>query len=86
MTTRTAFIGAAALVLSASSVSAQGKPPKQIVISEAVMKSMAANKPKSKTPLTARLGMIRQARSVTPKPAHGTPTSVREIRPASKKK
>jgi hypothetical protein len=86
MTIRIAFIGAATLVLSASSVNAQGRPPKQVVLSEAVMKSIVANKQKSKTPLTSRFGMIRQSRGVAAKPGHAAPTSVREIRPAAQKK
>jgi hypothetical protein len=86
MTIRIAFIGAATLVLSASSVNAQGRPPQKVVLSEAVMKSMVANKPKSKTPLTARVGMVRQSRITAVKPAQTAPTSVREIAPVSKKK
>lgn len=85
MTIRIAFIGAATLVLSASSAKAQGRP-QQVVLSEAVMKSMVANKPKSKTPLTARLGMVRQSSVVATKPGQAAPTSVREISPTSKKK
>jgi hypothetical protein len=79
MTIRIAFIGAATLVFSASSLNAQGRPPQKVVLSEAVMKSMVANKPKSKTPLTARIGIVRQARTVVLKPGKGAPTSVREI-------
>jgi hypothetical protein len=86
MTIRIAFIGAATLVLSASSVNAQGRPPKQVVISEAAMKSMVANKPKSKTPLTARMGMVRRSHIVAAKPGQAAPTSVREIKATSNKK
>ncbi|MEO5580905.1 MAG: hypothetical protein ABIR58_09610, partial [Gemmatimonadaceae bacterium] len=68
MIIRIAFIGAATLVLSASSAKAQGRPPQQVVLSEAVMKSMVAHKPKSKTPLTARLGMVRRSSVVATKP------------------
>ncbi|HYN80174.1 MAG TPA: hypothetical protein VES88_01620 [Gemmatimonadaceae bacterium] len=85
MTIRIAIIGAAVLVLSASSATAQGKPPQQVVLSKAVMKSMVASKPKSKIPLTARVGMVRQSRVLATKPAQGAPTSVREIKPASKR-
>jgi len=85
MTIRTVIIGAAALVLSASSATAQGKPPQQVVLSQAVMKSMVASKPKSKIPLTARVGMIRQSRVLATKAAQGAPTSVRAISPSSKK-
>jgi hypothetical protein len=86
MTIRIALIGAATLILSASSANAQGRPPQQVVLSEAVMKSMVANKPKSKTPLTARVGMVRQWSVVATKPGQAAPTSVREISPTSKKK
>ena len=83
MTIRIAFIGAATLVLSAGSANAQGRPPQQVVLSEAVMKSIAANKPKSKTPFTARVGMVRRS-SVAAKPDPAAPTSVREISPKKK--
>jgi hypothetical protein len=86
MTIRNLLIGAATLVLAASSASAQGRSPQKVVLSEAVMKSMAANKPKSKTPLTARVGMVRRSSVVATKPGQAAPTSVREISPASKKK
>jgi len=86
MTIRIALIGAATLVLSASSANPQGRQPQQVVLSEAVMKSMVANKPKSKTPLTARLGMVRQSSVVATKPGQAAPTSVREISPTSKEK
>ena len=86
MTIRIAFIGAATIVLSASSANAQARPPQRVILSEAVMKSMVANKPKSKTPLTARLGMVRKASGVTTKPAKAAPTSVGEIIPTSNRK
>ena len=84
MTIRIAFIGAATLVLSASAAGAQGRPPQRVVHSEAVMKSMVANKPKSKTPLAARFGMVRKAGVVPTKVVQVAPTSVREIRPSNK--
>jgi len=86
MTIRTVIIGAAALVLSASSATAQGKPPQQVVLSQAVMKSMVASKPKSKIPLTARVGMIRQSRGAAAKAGQAAPTSVAEIRATPTKK
>lgn len=91
MTIGIALIGAAALVLSASSATAQGKapqppqPPQQVVLSAAVMKSMVASKPKSKIPLTARVGMVRQSRVTATKAVQGGPTSVRAIRPITKR-
>lgn len=85
MTIRIAFIGAATLVLLASSATAQGKPPQQVVLSKAAMKSMVASKPKSKIPLTARVGMVRQSTVVATKPGQAAPTSVRQISPTSKK-
>ena len=86
MTIRTAFIGAATLILSASSANAQGRVPQQVVVSKAVMKSMVANKPKSKTPLGSRDGMVRKSRVAATPPGTAAPTSVREISPTSKKK
>ena len=83
MTIRISFVGAVMLVLIALPASAQGRPPQQVVLSEAVVKSMAPGKVKSKTPLTARVGMVRRAKVVATTPA--TPTSVREIAPAAKK-
>jgi hypothetical protein len=85
MTIRTVFIGAAALVLSAASANAQGRPPKPVVLSKAVLKSMVANKPKSKTPLAARAGIVRRASVVATKPDKAAPTSVQEIKPVPKK-
>ena len=86
MTMRFASIGTATLVLSASSAASQGRQPQQVVVSDAVMKAMFANKPKSKTPLTVRLGMVRKASVVATKPGQAAPTSVREISSTSKKK
>ena len=84
MTIRIAFIGAATLVLSSSTVSAQRRPPQRVVLSEAVMKSMVANKPKSKAPLAARFGMVRWSAVVATKAGQVGPTSVREIVPSKK--
>ena len=88
MIIRIAFFVAATIVLSASSAHAQGRPTQQLVVSEAVMKSMIANKPKPKVkiPLTARLKMSRSSSGGEIKPSQAAPTSVREISPASKKK
>jgi hypothetical protein len=85
MILRITFIAAATLVVSASSAKAQGRPTQQVVLSEAVMKSMIASKSKSKTPLTARVGMVRRSGVVAAKPGQAAPTSVRQISPASKK-
>jgi len=86
MTIRYASIAAVSLVLSASSATAQGRPPGRVVLSEAVMKSMIANKPKSKTPLAARVGMVGRSSVAPAKPGHAAPTSVREVSSTSKKK
>ena len=80
MIIRIAFIGAAAaLILSPSSAGAQGQTQKQVVISKAVLKSMVANKPKSKTPLGARAGIVRRLTVAAAKSGKEAPTSVREI-------
>lgn len=76
--------GAIALVLSASAASAQGKA-QPVGLSKAVVKSMTANKPKSKTALGAKAGIGRKSTVVTTKPDQAGPTSVREIGPARDK-
>ena len=86
MTTRTVFIGVAALVLLAASANAQGKVLKPVVVSQVVLKAMIANKPKSKTPLGARVGIGRKSSVVDVKPVQAAPTSVRDISPISRKK
>jgi hypothetical protein len=84
MTIRTVFVGAAALIFSATFANAQAPASKQVVISKAVLKTMVANKPKAKTPLGAKAG-IRRSKVVTGTPANAGPTSVREIKPISKR-
>ena len=71
-----------ALVLGSVPAQAQGKPAQQVVISPVVARSLTAHKQKSKTPLTARVGMHRApaATVVTTESAHTAPTSVRAIR------
>ena len=86
MTTRIAFIGAAAFVLSATSAASQVRPQQQVVLPEGVLKSIAANKPKTKTPLTAKVGMVRRSSIAAPKSGPAAPTSVGQISPTSKKK
>jgi len=86
MTIRIAFVGAAAFMLSSSSAASQVRPPQQVVLSEGVMKSMVANKPKMKTPLTAKVGMVRRSSIVAAKAGTAAPTSVGQISPTSNKK
>jgi len=86
MISRIVFIAAVTLVLSVSTSSAQGQPHKQVVISKAVLKSMVANKPKSKTPLGARAGIVRRTTVAATKPILPSPTSVRQIKPGSTRK
>ena len=71
-----------ALVLGSVPAHAQGRSAQQVVISPAVAKSMTAHKQKSKTPLTASVGMRRASAAtvVTTESAHTAPTSVRAIR------
>lgn len=82
MITRILAVAALALVPGSSPASAQGRSPQQVVISPSVLKSLTAQKQKSKTPLTARVGMRRApaATVVTSGSAHSAPTSVRAIR------
>ena len=84
MIIRTIFIGLAAVVLPVSSANAQGRPQPKVVLSGAVLKSMAANKPKSKTPFTARLKLVPRSSILTTKPVQVAPTSVGEIGPFRK--
>jgi len=85
MAIRTVLVGAAAFVISAASVGAQGAPKKQVVVSPNVVKSMTANKPKSKTSLGSKVGIGRKPSVVAAKTGQAAPTSVREIKPISKK-
>jgi hypothetical protein len=63
-----AFITAGTLILSAGSAKAQGQPTKQVVISEAKLKAMAARKPKSKkTPFPAGLKVAARSSSANNK-------------------
>lgn len=86
MNSRIVFIAAVTLVLSSSTSSAQGQPQKQVVISKPVLKSMVANKPKSKSPLGARAGIVRRTNISSTKPMNPSPTSVRQIKPSSTRK
>jgi hypothetical protein len=71
-----------AVVLGAAPLCAQGKQPQQIVFSPSVLKAMTAQKTKSKTPLSARLGMHRVPTSnISMAPnSRAAPTSVSQIR------
>jgi len=71
-----------AVVLGVAPVHAQGKQPQKIVFSPSVLKAMTAQKAKSKTSLSARLGMHRvPASNISTTPAsRAAPTSVSQIR------
>lgn len=71
-----------AVMLGAAPARAQGKQPQQIVFSPSVLKAMTAQKTKSKTPLSARLGTHRVPSSnISTVPAsRAAPTSVSQIR------
>ena len=84
MTIRTSFFAAVMLAVIALPAGAQGRPQQQVVLSEAVVKSMAPGKSKSKTPLTVRVGMVRRSNVAAAKKSAEAPTSVREITPAKK--
>ena len=72
------------LVLAALPAGAQGRPQKQVVLSEAVVKSIAVSKPKSKTPLGAQVGLVRRSNVAATKESVAAPASVREISPGRK--
>lgn len=82
MVTRILAVAALALGLGSVPANAQGRQPQQIVLSPSVHKSLVAHRQKSKSPLTARVGMRRAPAStvVTSASAHSAPTSVRAIR------
>ena len=86
MIIRFAFAGAAAFLVSSSTAAAQVRPPQQVVLSEAVMKSIVANKPRTKTPLTGKLGMVRRSTVIAAKSGPAAPTSVGQIIPTPAKK
>jgi hypothetical protein len=71
-----------ALVIAAAPARAQGKQPQQIVFSPSVLKAMTAQKSKSKSPLSARMGMHRTPSSniIVARPTGAAPTSVSQIR------
>ena len=86
MIMRIAFIGTAAFLLSPSAAAAQVRTPQQVVLSEGVLKSIVANKPKTKTPLTAKVGMVRRSSVAAAKSGPAAPTSVGQISPTPAKK
>ena len=86
MTMRTAFIGAVVLLISATSAHSQGQPKKDVVLSRGVLKSMTANKPKTKTPLGAKVGIGRKSNVVVTTSVQVAPTSVTAIGPVPAKR
>ncbi|MEP6507813.1 MAG: hypothetical protein ABJC63_06260 [Gemmatimonadales bacterium] len=81
---RIAIIGGLALVLSASTASAQGKT-QPVVLSKGVVKSMTANKTKSKTPLGATVGIGRKSSVVVKQSVQAAPTSVTALGPQKRR-
>jgi hypothetical protein len=84
MKSRIGFVIALALAASAQTALAQGRPQQQVVVAPSVLKSMTAQKPKSKTPLTARLGMMRRAPAAT-RAAPSTPLGPTAVRAVPRK-
>ena len=80
MINRALFVGAAALLLSGTSLAAQGRQQKQVVIPKSVLKTMIASKPRTKAPLGARAGIVLRRNVVGTKPANAGPTSVKQIK------
>ncbi|MFN2603708.1 MAG: hypothetical protein ABR582_13265 [Gemmatimonadaceae bacterium] len=82
MTIRFCAMISLAVVLGAAPAGAQGKQPEKVVFSPAVLKAMTAQKPKSKTPLSARLGIRRIPSSniSTAHASHAATTSVSQIK------
>ncbi len=87
MNIRIAFMVLGLTAIAAPKARAQGRPQQQVVLSESVLKAMIAQKPKTKTPLTARIAVMRQsaANGSTAKSTHAAPASVTEIRKTSRK-
>jgi hypothetical protein len=85
MSIRNVLVGAAMVAFSgATSVSAQGRAPQKIVLSPAAMKLMVARKPKSKTPLTAHMRMVRRSNVAAAPSGKAAPTSVRAVKPVER--
>ena len=79
MINRTFFLCAAAFICSASAASAQGQQRKQVVVPKTVLKSLVAHKPKTKTQLGAKAGIVtRKGASVAKRP-DAIPTAVRQV-------
>jgi hypothetical protein len=82
MTVRITVVAALVMAAVSSPLSAQGVTKQQVVVSPAVIKSITAQKPRSKTPMTARVGMKRAptpANAATRKTKPAAPTSVRSL-------
>ena len=82
MTIRFFLMISLSVALCAFPAHAQGRQPQQIVLSPSALKTLVAQKPKTKTSLNARLGVKRAPTSnvVTSPSANIKPTSVSQIK------
>ena len=70
---------ALAFAAAASPLRAQGAGPQPVVVSPAAIKAMTSQKPKAKTPMTARVGMTTAPAAEAASSRPPKPTSVRSV-------
>jgi len=87
MNIRFAMIVLSVTAIAAPDVQAQDRPRQHAAFSDSVLKAMIARKPKTKTPLIARIPAMRryEAKRLSAKSAHRPPASVTAIRKTSQK-
>ena len=85
MNIRISLIVLGSIAVAAPSARAQGHPQQQVVASQSVLKSMIALKPKTKTPLSARIAVMRRPAVAHSSQASAPPATVKEISKTSRK-
>ncbi|MGI9042692.1 MAG: hypothetical protein ACR2GK_01050 [Gemmatimonadaceae bacterium] len=79
MPTRIAVLAALAFAAAASPLRAQGTAPQPVAVSPAALRAMTLQKPKAKTPMTARVGMTTAPAAEAASSRPPKPTSVRSV-------
>ena len=85
MNIRISLIVLGSIAVAAPAARAQGHPKQQVVVSQSMLKSMIALKPKTKTPLTARIAAMRRTPAAHSAQVSAPPATVTEIRKTSRK-
>jgi hypothetical protein len=81
----TTFIFIVSFGIAATTANAQTPAAKKdVVISKTVLKSLSANKPKSKKQLGEKAGIVRRTSTLAVNAAESAPTSVHQIKPKSR--